>query len=157
MERRTHILFAAGAGAALARLLGLGSQGMVLLVACAAVGAQLPDLDVGYRHRMLLHNLFTLLPLALLYPLLLTLGVPGPAALPAVLGLLVGFASHLLLDIVTVAGVALFYPFSRRRLRIARLRSGSPAANLALQVLGLLLLLYGLLGYLAPSWGRFGG
>ena len=153
MERRTHIVFAAGAAAALARLLGLGPWGMVLLVSCAAVGAQVPDLDVGYRHRMLLHNLFAALPLALLYPLLLALGVPRAAAVAVAAGLLVGYASHLLLDAVTVAGVALLYPFSRRRLRLARLRSGSRLANMFFSVVGLLLLFYGLLWYLAPTRG----
>lgn len=39
-------------------------------------------------------------------------------------GVIVGYMSHLLLDMLTVSGVPLLYPLSKKTLRFARLRTG---------------------------------
>ncbi|UXD22505.1 hypothetical protein IPA_05605 [Ignicoccus pacificus DSM 13166] len=94
----------------------------VTCIMMAVLYSIVPDYDIKYKHRKLFHNVFAMLLLTL--PALLF----GPQVY---LGAILGYASHLLSDIVTVRGVALLYPLSERYFRVAKLRSSSPLANLA--------------------------
>lgn len=96
MMKKTHV----AAGLATAYALNMDP---VLVVA----GAILPDADCVLLHRKLLHNVFVLL-LAFAYN----------TALGA------GLLTHLLLDMLTVSGVAVAWPFSNSRFRMARFKTG---------------------------------
>ena len=94
-------------------------QGSAELLAFAVAGALAPDIDFFIRpfHRELLHNVFALLLFALL--------VFSSAGAVASLFFVAGFLSHLALDMLTPAGVALFWPVSDQRYGVGLIRTGS--------------------------------
>jgi membrane-bound metal-dependent hydrolase YbcI (DUF457 family) len=122
-DRLAHAFFSFS----LAWLVGLRSP---VELAAAALLAPLPDLDTWVLHRELLHNLF----FAFGFPLALSYAVPIP--LPAVL---VALLSHLLLDVLTPSGAALFFPFSRRRWGFGVVRVGLQTLALVLPLAALFL------------------
>ena len=125
-DRLAHAVFSFS----LAWLAGLRSP----VELAAALLAPLPDLDTWILHRELLHNLL----FALGFPLALSrAGIPLPPALIALL-------SHIALDILTPSGVALFFPFTRRRFGFGVVRAGFQTLALALP-LALALFLIGAL------------
>ncbi|MEM3827620.1 MAG: metal-dependent hydrolase [Conexivisphaerales archaeon] len=105
MTKRTHV----AAGAVVSLYLGMPIIPVLFT-------ATLPDIDLTFTmwakithikldripHRTITHGIFTYLFL-LVFSLIL---IPYYA-----LPLLVGFVSHILLDFLTVSGVAIFYPF----------------------------------------------
>ncbi|RSN72466.1 metal-dependent hydrolase [Candidatus Methanodesulfokora washburnensis] len=90
----------------------------------AALFAPVPDLDLFYRHRELLHNVFFIVgfPLVLLY---FAPQIPFPADL-------IALSSHVALDLLSPAGVALLFPFSKRRFGLGLVRSGVPTLVLVI-------------------------
>lgn len=96
MMKKTHLM----AGLALSFMFNLDP---VMVVA----GALMPDLDYIIWHRKLLHNVFVLIG-AFLYNF--AFGI--------------GWLSHLLLDGLTMYGVAWFWPIYRRRIRLAKFKTG---------------------------------
>lgn len=125
-----------------------GRPGLAHLgVACVVALARLPDLD---RRAPLAHRGPTHAPAFLLVVAGLlgwsgwTVGarlVSGQGPLLAAFGATVGataVGSHLLADAVTPAGVPALWPVTSRRFGVALVRADSPAANLALLVLGTL-------------------
>lgn len=128
-----------------------------------AVGGLLPDIDhptsrIGRRapiiskfinsvcgHRGFTH---TILANMLFAYLLFLLAAFIPDVLrgfyfPFALGLIIGYFSHLLLDMLTRAGIPLFYPFSSKAFRFAKLRSGThDAIVIVLIILGTGVYLY---------------
>ncbi len=149
MERRAHVMAGAAAGLAAAYLLGYRPVEAALAMWAAAASSTLPDLDLRRGHRVLLHNLCAALLLGVAVAAAVAAPVsPLPGALlgPLVAGVEAGYLSHLLLDALTVSGVAIFYPCSRRRLRLARLRSDSRLANIAVEAASLA-------AVLAAGWG----
>ena len=128
MKRRTHVLSAVLVTAPLAVRLGFNGFCAVLAVVASALGSVVPDTDLRRGHRVRMHNLAALAatasPIGVLY------AVTGWEPLLAVLaGYAVGYGLHILYDSFTAAGTAPLYPFARRRLRLARMRSDSMAAN----------------------------
>lgn len=113
-------------------------------VAGGAIGSLIPDIDhpnstVGQKFRFLsrtVNNLFghrgiTHAPITLLIMsyLLFFASTYIPLeykgyGLAFILGIIMGYASHLFLDSLTVSGIPLLYPFSKKMYRIARLRTG---------------------------------
>ena len=129
MAGRTHLLAAAAAAMLFAVAAGLrGVEAAVALLAGLAAG-RLPDADLRRGHRVLLHNLPVAVTLTLLAYYALSVLLGEGLALAAAGGLAAGYLSHILLDAFTVSGVAILYPFTRRRFRVARLRSSDPLAN----------------------------
>jgi len=96
MQKLTHVAF----GLFLARYFGLDPW-------LVFAGALLPDLDYAFEHRKLLHNIF-------FAALVFLLSFP----------VWVGVVSHLLLDLLTRAGVALLWPLSSRRFGLRLFRTG---------------------------------
>lgn len=97
----------------------------------------LPDYDVRYKHRKSLHNVFAMLILSL----------PWIVFSPDLfLAASLSYFTHLLADMMTVRGVALFYPFSSKYYRIAKFRSSSLKLNLGTIALSAILI------YLKLSW-----
>ena len=89
---------------------------------------------------MLLHNLFAAIGVALA-GFLTAYWVSPSLGLVAGLASLLGFLGHIFLDSLTVSGVALLYPLSRRRYRLARLRSSSRAANVFIEAVSMFLVI----------------
>ncbi len=142
MERAAHLVFAAGASLEALRLAGLLRPllGLAALFS-AAVGSSVPDVDLGRGHRALLHNVFMAVLLSVLFYLLGYSIGGGLLAAAMGVGYAVGHFSHIFLDMLTVRGVALLYPVSRRYYRLLRLRSDSRLANAVVGLVGALLLL----------------
>jgi len=117
---------------------------MGIAIAGGAIGALIPDIDhpsskVGkkvkpvsvvinqvFGHRGFTHTILAFLLFVL--GLFLLVGVIPVAYqgyyFPFALGLMIGYASHLVLDMMTVSGVPLLYPFSNHSFRIAKFRTG---------------------------------
>lgn len=133
MQGRTHIL--AGVAVGLVMASGLEIAPALGVVAAAALGALLPDIDhpksiigrraglvggvvrLGVAHRGALHS-----------GLAAALVFLGASALPAdlrVFGVAFagGYASHLVLDMMTGAGVPLFWPH-KQRISLLPIRTG---------------------------------
>lgn len=109
----------------------------VVIVLSSAAGAVIPDADLRFKHRKALHNIFA--PLVLAAALSYVFQGVTLAEL-AVTWLFIGWISHIALDVITVKGVYLFYPFYRRAISIGLCRSDSLFWNLALSALSLALI-----------------
>lgn len=117
---------------------------MGLTIVGGAIGGLIPDIDhpsskVGrkvpllskvvnsvFGHRGFTHTLLAALIFTYLLFLLVVLFPDGLRGylLPFFMGLSVGYLSHLLLDMLTVQGIPLLFPFTSKNIRVARLRSG---------------------------------
>lgn len=131
MMAHTHILFALFLVIVPGSLLGMPLAPLVL--APAVFGALLPDIDhpksmVGrvtrpfstllgktVGHRTLTHSLMGLVIFALL-----TVGLKGYFALPPspFVGAVLGYASHILADMLNSSGVCLLFPFHEDRMSL---------------------------------------
>ena len=114
-----------------------------VLIGMSVFGSLFPDIDhtnsmigkehkaisrltnILFGHRGITHApLFNFIIVALL--LYLTRFLTGRIqiiAITGIFGLFIGLMSHLILDIITVSGIPVFYPFSKRCIHIARLKS----------------------------------
>ncbi len=136
MKRGTHVLF----GVSLSIfILNPRPSNLVYLIAMSVIGSYLPDADLRIKHRMMLHNLFVLILFSIMFYLVLDYTSLYDQLL-LVVSFDIGFISHILLDMFTYAGVSLFYPFSKKRYRIARLRSDSQLANMFFSAIALALI-----------------
>ena len=118
---KTHLLF--GFLCALFGVQFLQPQNQILFVILAVIGSALPDLDhpnsklgrkvkiVAYlfEHRGFTHGLFILVPL-LFFSLYYMQTVNAYA-------LLIGYISHIAIDMLTVEGIMPLHPISKFRLR----------------------------------------
>ncbi len=93
-DRLAHAIFAAS----LAYSLGMDYIGLATAIAFAL----LPDLDIFFGHRIVLHNII----MAILIPAVITWAAP---AIPLRAALL-GYMSHLALDILSPTGIAILWP-----------------------------------------------
>ncbi len=149
MKRKVHVFMGVGlAVAAAARSLA----DVIPVALMGAVGSIMPDFDVLYKHRKLLHNVFAALLFTLGALLLMArLGVEGPQAWLYSQAFIVGWLSHILGDMVTKGGVALLWPFSSRRIRALRWRYDDPRVSLLGYMIGICALVFwALRGPLAP-------
>lgn len=121
------------------------------------IGSILPDFDLRIKHRMIMHNLLTLLTAStIIYMLLYMTRILSSYALFVSVSFALAFSSHILLDMFTKAGVAILYPFSNKRFRVLKLKSSSPLANALFTTIGLILMVYwaynNSLVYFRPLW-----
>jgi membrane-bound metal-dependent hydrolase YbcI (DUF457 family) len=93
-DRLAHALFAGF----LAYSLGMDYWGIATAVAFALI----PDLDLWLGHRVVLHNIFAAIAIPILFSWLVP-QIPLRAAL-------LGYSSHLFLDMLSPTGIALFFP-----------------------------------------------
>lgn len=179
MTWRTHVLAGISALWLLKLVPGaLSPDNMAVLAVCASLGALLPDLDAtesklrslsvagiqpvaplsdlvhrAWGHRGFLHSAAGLCSVAALCA---GLSAVGWLSLLAISALVLGYASHLVMDGCTRSGIPLLYP-SKRRVHLLpkalRLRTGSSAEEvvLALLLVPALLLLLG--SIVAPHSG----
>lgn len=155
-----------------------GSSAIGLSCVCAALGALLPDLDanssklqamgvkgirpfvpVGYVVRGVVSHRGPMHSWAALYALTMLIGLPlgAYAGWQAAFALSLGYASHLLLDMCTVTGLRVWWPFSARTrwavpkfLRVVTGQEWEGAYTMALGALTLGLLV-SILGAYAPA------
>lgn len=135
MTYRTHLL--GGAALAAAAMTYVAPQTTLevgLYYGMALVGALLPDLDhpnswvsrkvgiLNYPFRALGHRGATHSLLAVLIVFCVMGGVFGGSV--ATIGLTLGYLSHLLLDMLNPRGVPLFYPLTKDKYKIAKIRTG---------------------------------
>lgn len=122
---KTHVVGGIVAGALIAPHITGDIKAQALFIACAGVGALLPDIDsfhsklgriimpvsvvvqLIFGHRGIFHTI--LLPMALYMGLNLLLPMYSAYYLP----LLVGYISHLLLDVLTPEGTPLLWPLPK--------------------------------------------
>lgn len=141
MNRGTHLVFGVGVSLILVNPLFIPTTLAVLVG--GVIGSTLPDLDLRIKHRMLLHNIFSLIILAIIAYVLSSLSsITAPYTSYLVLAFAIAYMSHLFLDMFTKAGVSLLYPLNRRRYRLLKLKSTSSLANALLTILGLLMVVY---------------
>jgi inner membrane protein len=127
LDNLTHSL----AGAHLARLPPLDRAGPGISLATALVASNLPDADVllllggqatyVFGHRTATHSLLGIAVMAPLVALAASLAARRPLRevfAPLLLLSLAGLAGHLLLDVPTSWGTALFWPFSPERVAL---------------------------------------
>jgi membrane-bound metal-dependent hydrolase YbcI (DUF457 family) len=116
MLLRTHFVFAAFLGL-IALYFGLPSIGLI----CVLFGSLLPDIDtktsslgrwfvfrplqVAFSHRGITHSLLFLAILSLGFWYFLPLGFEG---------FVLGYGSHLFLDLLTIKGIPLFWPITQK-------------------------------------------
>jgi len=105
----------------------------------ALLGSIFPDFDLKHKHRMLLHNVFSLFILSILLAFLFR--YIGSYNLYYIWSFIIGYVSHLFSDMFTKAGVALFYPLNSNRVRVTRVRYDNPLINIFFVVIGLLLII----------------
>ena len=132
MMGKTHLIIGIGSGLAAALLLHYSIEQASLLTVAAAAGSLLPDIDhpkgmirqklgiFGYPlnilpHRGPTHSLLAVVLVALLYVVSHHL---------LALGLLVGYVSHLVADMITVEGIPLFFPLNRSYISLLPIRTG---------------------------------
>jgi inner membrane protein len=146
VNRPAHVLFASGVSG----ILGLwGSRWGVLPAFIAGLGAIIPDLDLRFGHRKMLHNVFA--PLIPLLPLAIS-GGPGNTDISVLLSALsLGWFSHIALDAITLRGVMLFYPILRKWYGAKLCRSDSLLCNFAVIALSIFMILYSLKGFFTPQ------
>jgi inner membrane protein len=140
LQREAHLAAGMAAASIVAWLLNAGLDAHTLAVIVGGLASLLPDLDLAWRHRMLLHNLtVTAVLIAAVWLAWSRLGLPYK--LLATASFAAGYLSHILLDMLTVRGVALLYPYTRRRYRLLKLRTSDRLANHAITLLSTVVLL----------------
>ena len=137
MRGRTHLLIAGSAALVASTAMHLSTTAAVAAVTAACVGGLLPDIDHKNStiskemkvtsfvarsvssHRGLFHAplLWCILG-AILY-----FALPEPYCL-LVAPVMLGVASHLLLDILNPTGIPLLWPITKKKMRLARVRTG---------------------------------
>lgn len=151
MNNRTHKIGGVCAGLIASTMMfsnNLGLEGIVsatLIVSSSVIGSTAPDIDhpeskVGrkpllkpiskiiskcFGHRTITHSLVTavLLFICLLSSTLLFTGVLNYVYSNIVVGFCIGWISHLILDLLTVKGIPLFYPFVKKKYRILKFKT----------------------------------
>ena len=147
MKRKVHVVLGASLGASIPAVMGASSLDRLLGLLFGALGGYIPDLDLRRQHRVLLHNVLS----AIVFALTATLAVGvfsnnWSLAVCAGLAYLAGHISHIVADMFTERGVALLYPWSTRRYRLARFRSDNEVLNSLFALLAALLALLAIKG-----------
>ncbi len=112
----------------------------------ALIGSMVPDLDGLRGHRTVLHNIFAFIFTGIIVYIVLLmvdcLGVFPVNMYPdwSSAAYVLAYLSHLLADIPTGTGVALFYPISKRRLGVLGLKYDNVVYNGLLMGVATLLL-----------------
>lgn len=137
MNAGSHLATGALAGLVLAQSRAMSLQDTALIVGITAAAALLPDIDhpnATINRKLIVTKLVTLVVghrgiTHSVWVLALIAWIAVQTGLVTVLALWVGYACHILVDLLTQAGVRLLAPLSRRSIHLLprpiRLRSGS--------------------------------
>ena len=139
----THVLFAVG----LTGVLGLWRTPWgPLIVIPASIGSIAPDLDLGSHHRMFLHNVFIIF--MLIVSSWFTMVYSDLELSLLLLGFITGWISHIVLDSLTLKGVALLYPVSKRFYGFKKCRSDSLLCNGLLSLISIIMIIHGVKSFI---------
>jgi inner membrane protein len=139
----THVLFAVG----LTGVLGIWrTLWGPLIVIPASIGSIAPDADLGSRHRMLLHNIFILF--MLMASSWFTTVYSDLELSLLLLAFIIGWISHIVLDLLTLKGVALLYPVSKRFYGFKKCRSDSLLCNGLFSLISIVMIIYGVKSFI---------
>jgi inner membrane protein len=140
VDRGAHVAFSALLGLVAAKLVAHDILYWYVGLLAGILAGLVPDADLRWKHRMLLHNIFVAIGLAFAA---FFAGHFVSSTLSVILGVssLLGFLGHILLDSLTVRGVALLYPVKHKRYRLAKLRSSSRVANALIEAFSILLII----------------
>jgi len=134
LKRITHVIF--GIGSALF-LLTPSIEKMVFAIFFSALGSVFPDMDIRFRHRVFLHNVFALtIATAVLFFILKFFINIGEYVEVSILSFTIGFFTHILLDTLTKTGVAFLWPFTTRRISFLKERYDNPYLNYVVSLMG---------------------
>ncbi len=135
MYRSTHVFV----GAAFGLWIGGSSPWTILYAFFGGLGGYFPDLDLRYKHRKFLHNIFVPLLLSFILYIMINilissyntevLNINNTISKYIALSFFMGYMLHILMDSLTKVGVYILYPVSNIRLRIPLFRSSSLWAN----------------------------
>ncbi len=142
MNRAAHIIL--GVGISIFVLYRFSPESHIpLIVLGSGIGSMFPDLDRRKGHRKLLHSIFSLFILSLTV-FFIAIYLKIPLTLPA--SFFLGYASHILGDMVTYRGVALLFPFRNKYYRspLPLGRSSDLGVNMLGIALGILLMILGM-------------
>jgi len=143
LKRRTHLLFGVGSTLFFFSKSGVGILPLALV---SAAGALIPDADLVAKHRSLMHNVFSLLLFSLtVNTASLALGYGAGESLTLASAGAFSYATHLLLDSLTVRGVNLFWPLASRWYGARSSRFDSRLANAFFSLAGIALAILSLL------------
>jgi inner membrane protein len=142
--RVTHVVIGFGYGL----LLGDDLVSSIFYGLISGFSSYIPDLDLRYKHRKTLHNIFVLTIISLLlYTGLIFLNkdyhlMNNYMVFRIVLAFSGGWFLHLVVDSFTKMGVYWFYPLSNIRVRIPLFRSNSLIGNVFFIMLSFIMYYY---------------
>lgn len=135
MKRITHKIFALG----ITMFMLKPSLLNVLPALLATIfGSLFPDFDIRFKHRRFLHNVFALTFIGILPLIMLEnfFEVPSYISLMSK-AFFIGYFTHIMLDLFSKGGVALFWPLRTRRYRVTEERYDNIYLNLFFSILGI--------------------
>jgi len=141
LKRKAHLLL--GVGAVLA-ILRPSINDVIIYIVLAALGSLVPDLDLRFKHRKILHNVL-LSPIITLGLVLALSKVLTLNPICMYLAIIIAWFSHIIGDLFTIGGVALLWPLKSKRMRILKLRYDHPIVStigVTLGVMGIAIWLY---------------
>ncbi len=160
MKKHTHIIF--GVGLSLC-IINPNVYNTIPVIILSALSSIIPDFDLKIKHRKTFHNInFMIIYIILIYIVVryintyLNINVLlNINTNTIIIAALTGYASHIVLDSLTLRGVDLFWPFSNKRFGLMATRFDSRLWNTVLTLIGLLLIIlwfksraYDILSYL---------
>jgi len=136
-QRITHIIFALALSYYILGNFAFWLD-ILLLGFSSFLGAVLPDLDIKFGHRALMHNIFVPAFTFILLTFALKYFFGSPNFFVISVSYLIGFLSHILLDLFT-GGVSLFYPIACKRFTLFKIKYDNPVFNFTIIFLALIL------------------
>lgn len=129
MRKDTHVLL----GFAVGMYLGWDLESSMIAAVVSSIGASIPDIDLKFKHRKTLHNIFAMAVLVTIVLLVSWFtGSPRRESLLVVSALAAGWLSHVLSDMLNYQKVFIFYPFSDFSVALGVARSNNPVLNMLL-------------------------
>ena len=173
MNNKTHKIGGVCSGLVASTLLfsnNFGVEGLLssaLIVSGATIGSLAPDIDhpeskVGrkfilkpisifinkvFGHRTITHSVVIsiFMTMILLFSTLLFSGIPNFIYSNLIIGFCVGWFSHLLLDLLTVKGIPVFYPFIKKKYSLLKFKTNRDeefVSILVILITGILMVAY---------------
>jgi inner membrane protein len=143
LRRLTHAFTGFSIGFLAARLWG-GNLSLTAYPLLGLLGGVFPDFDLKSGHRVYLHNLLSSVVVTIgLYTVLARSGLATVVSAVGSACFLAGWLSHILLDSLTLRGVALLYPFDKRMRGLRLVKSGDWRGEALAWLIGLGLIYLG--------------
>jgi inner membrane protein len=146
MKKITHLIFGFGLTYYVISLITIPT----LLHAMVAVAFTiLPDLDLHDKHRRALHNIFAAIIFSFTVSIPLTImgsnNIQNMNPMYMFLTAITAYTSHLFLDSLTLRGIDILWPVSKRIVGLRTVSSNSREWNLALSLIGVIFMIISIL------------